>query len=134
MTVSRGHPPWYGCLFSFAHSTYKYCSERKGRPFMVTRTKHKRELWESISDYHFDNLVPVHLVDRVREMFGGSDHSTRAFANKLTRKLGWDAGFALIDPPEKVTASASCGEMKLSPAATFRTAFTSIRGSSPFQT
>jgi len=62
---------------------------------MVIRTKHKRELWESIKGYHFDNLVPVHLVDRVREMFGGSDHSTRAFANKLTRKLGWKTEFAL---------------------------------------
>jgi len=29
------------------------------------------------------------------QMFGGSDPSTRAFASKLTRKLGWKTGFAL---------------------------------------
>jgi hypothetical protein len=62
---------------------------------MVTSKKNKKELWESINEYHFDNLVPVHLVDRVREMFGGSDHSTRAFASKLNRKLGWTTEFAL---------------------------------------
>jgi hypothetical protein len=62
---------------------------------LATLKKNKRELWESIRNYHFDNLVPVHLTDRVMQMFGGSDPSTRAFASKLTRKLGWKTGFAL---------------------------------------
>jgi len=67
----------------------------EGRSLLVTLKKNKKELWESIRAYHFDNLVPVHLMDCVREMFGGSDHSTRAFASKLNRKLGWKTEFAL---------------------------------------
>src|SRR6266481_9757036 len=56
--------------------------------------KSKTELWESLQDYHFTNLVPIHLTDRVAEMFGGKDASTKAFASKLSRKLGWTAEFA----------------------------------------
>ena len=55
----------------------------------------KRELWLRIKHYHFDNLVPAHLVDQVTAAFGGTDASTRAFASKLARKLGWKTGFAL---------------------------------------
>ena len=43
----------------------------------------------------------------------------------------WADGLALIAAPVKVTASARCGEMNFSPAATLRTAFTNSRGSSP---
>lgn len=55
----------------------------------------KRELWLRLARYHFDNLVPAHLVDHVTAAFGGTDASTRAFAAKLGRKLGWKTGFAL---------------------------------------
>jgi hypothetical protein len=61
---------------------------------VVTHKKSKKELWEGLRDYHFTNLVPIHLTDRVVEMFGGNDASTKAFANKLSRKLGWTAEFA----------------------------------------
>lgn len=54
----------------------------------------KKELWLRLQHYHFDNLVPPHLVDRVAAKFGGADASTKAFASKLARKLGWTSGFA----------------------------------------
>ena len=62
---------------------------------MITHQKSKKELWESLQDYHFANLVPTHLTDRVVEMFGGKDASSKAFASKLSRKLGWTSEFAL---------------------------------------
>ena len=55
----------------------------------------KRALWLRLKQYHFDNLVPPHLWDRVASAFGNTDASTRAFANKLARKLGWHPRFAL---------------------------------------
>jgi hypothetical protein len=55
----------------------------------------KKELWLRLKGYHFDNLVPPHLSDRVSSMFGGVDASTHAFATKLARKLGWRNRFAL---------------------------------------
>ena len=61
---------------------------------MITHKKSKQELWDSLRGYHFNNLVPIHLTDRVAEMFGGKDASTKAFAHKLSRKLGWTVEFA----------------------------------------
>ena len=55
----------------------------------------KRALWLRLKRYHFDNLVPAHLVDRVTAAFGGADASTHAFAAKLARKIGWTTAFAL---------------------------------------
>lgn len=55
----------------------------------------KKDLWIRIRDYHFDNLVPPHLVDHVAETFGGPNASTRAFASKVAKKTGWDLSFAL---------------------------------------
>lgn len=55
----------------------------------------KMELWMRLRQYQFDNLVPPHLTDRVLSSFGGADASTRAFASKLARKLGWRTAFAL---------------------------------------
>ena len=55
----------------------------------------KRDLWLRLRAYHFDNLVPPHLWDHVAAAFGNTDASTRAFANKLARKLGWHPRFAL---------------------------------------
>lgn len=54
----------------------------------------KKELWRRLQHYHFDNLVPPHLVHRVTARFGGADASTKAFESKLARKLGWSGGFA----------------------------------------
>ena len=61
---------------------------------VVTQKKSKKELWESLQGYHFADLVPIHLTDRVVEMFGGKDASTKAFASKLSRKLGWTTDFS----------------------------------------
>ncbi len=55
----------------------------------------KKQLWLRLKGYHFDNLVPDHLVDRVIATFGGADASTRAFAGKISHKLGWRMPFAL---------------------------------------
>jgi hypothetical protein len=61
----------------------------------ATQPRDKRTLWMRLRDYHFDDLVPPHLTDRVRAAFGGADPSTRAFAAKLARKLDLDPEFAL---------------------------------------
>lgn len=54
----------------------------------------KKELWLRLTRYHFDHLVPPHLLDHVAAAFGGSDASTKAFASKLSRKLGWTSAFS----------------------------------------
>jgi hypothetical protein len=54
----------------------------------------KRDLWLRLRAYHFENLVPLHMLDHVVAALGGGDASTRAFANKLARKLGWSSSFA----------------------------------------
>jgi len=55
----------------------------------------KKHLWLRLQGYHFDHLVPTHLWDHVSAAFGGADASSRAFADKLSRKLGWRKNFAL---------------------------------------
>jgi hypothetical protein len=78
----------------------------------------KQDLWIRLRDYHFDNLVPPHLTDRVAAVFGGVDAPTRAFASKLARKHGWTPRFARhaiheykkfvylgVSSPSKVTPS-----------------------------
>ncbi len=55
----------------------------------------KNDLWLRLRNYRFDHLSPPQLLDRVQAAFGGSDASTRAFADKLRRKLGWSRHFAL---------------------------------------
>lgn len=54
----------------------------------------KKDLWIRLRDYHFDNLVPPALTDRVVAMFGRVDAPTQAFASKLSRKHGWTTRFA----------------------------------------
>jgi hypothetical protein len=55
----------------------------------------KKELWLNIANYHFDNMVPTHLWDHIAAQFGGQNPFTKAFADKLSRKLNWDKSFAL---------------------------------------
>lgn len=55
----------------------------------------KKELWLKIANYHFDNLVPTHLWDEIAAKFGGQNPFTKAFADKLSRKLNWKKHFAL---------------------------------------
>jgi uncharacterized membrane protein YgcG len=56
---------------------------------------HKAELWKRLRAYRFENLVPPQLIDQITSVFGGGDASTRAFAGKLGRKLGWNSAFAM---------------------------------------
>jgi hypothetical protein len=58
-------------------------------------TSRKRDLWLRLENYHFEDLVPPHLADRVAAAFGGADASMKAFANKIATKLGWTPRFAL---------------------------------------
>ncbi|MDB5194453.1 MAG: hypothetical protein JWN50_467 [Parcubacteria group bacterium] len=55
----------------------------------------KKELWTKLRNYHFDHIVPSHLWDHVVQTFGGTDASTRAFADKIARKTGWSISFVL---------------------------------------
>ena len=55
----------------------------------------KKELWLNLANYHFDHLVPTHLWDEIAAKFGGQNPFTKAFADKLCRKLNWDKNFAL---------------------------------------
>lgn len=55
----------------------------------------KKELWLKIANYHFDHLVPTHLLDEIAAKFGGQNPSTKAFADKISRKLNWKKKFAM---------------------------------------
>lgn len=55
----------------------------------------KRELWLRLKNYHFDHMVPAGLWEQLQARFGARDTSTKAFAHKLARKLGWSNAFAL---------------------------------------
>ena len=54
----------------------------------------KKTLWLRLKTYEFDHLVPPSLWQRVVEAFAGADAATKAFADKLARKLGWSTPFA----------------------------------------
>lgn len=55
----------------------------------------KKQLWTNLRNYHFDHLAETHLWDHIRAQFGGMDAFTKAFACKISRKLGWSRKFAL---------------------------------------
>jgi len=55
----------------------------------------KKQLWLNLAAYHFDHLVPTHLWDVIAAKFGGQNPFTKAFADKLSRKLDWNCDFAL---------------------------------------
>ncbi len=77
----------------------------------------KKALWMRLRNYHFDQLVPPHLGDRVQSAFGGPDAFTRAFADKLARKLGWRVPFALraIDEYKKFVYLGLVAEFPVTP-------------------
>lgn len=78
----------------------------------------KKDLWLRLKHYHFDDLVPAHLADRVAAMFSGTDASTKAFASKLSRKLHWSPAFALraIDEYKKFVYLGNVGTMSVTPS------------------
>lgn len=55
----------------------------------------KKELWLRLKTYHFTDIVPTQLWNKVAAAFGGPDASTKAFASKIARKHGWSTLFAL---------------------------------------
>jgi len=53
----------------------------------LTKTKmSKRELWERIRNYKFNDLVPKSTLEDIIELLGGKNASVRAFANKIMKK------------------------------------------------
>lgn len=78
----------------------------------------KKDLWLRIKHYHFDDLVPAHLMDHVSAMFSATDASTKAFANKLSRKLHWSPRFAqrAIDEYKKFVYLGNVGTTSVTPS------------------
>ena len=46
----------------------------------------KKELWERIRDYKFNNLVPKSTLAEIIEMLGGKNAPVKAFAYKIMKK------------------------------------------------
>ena len=57
--------------------------------------KRKKDLWTRLQAYSFQNLIPPNMWDRAKGLFGDTNPSTRAFANKLSRKFDWPISLAL---------------------------------------
>jgi hypothetical protein len=55
----------------------------------------KKELWLRIKGYHFEHIVPTNMWDKITEMFGAVDASTKAFANKISRKYECSTSYAV---------------------------------------
>jgi len=78
----------------------------------------KKDLWLRLKSYHFYDLVPAHLTDRVAELFGRTDASTRAFANKVAKKHGWSTHFArrAVDEYKKFVFLGVVTEVSVTPS------------------
>lgn len=55
----------------------------------------KKELWLRIKGYHFEHIVPPNMWNKITEMFGGTDASTKAFADKISRKHSCSTSYAI---------------------------------------
>ncbi len=55
----------------------------------------KKELWLRIKGYHFEHIVPPNMWNKITEMFGGTDASTKAFADKISRKHSFSTSYAV---------------------------------------
>ncbi len=55
----------------------------------------KKELWLRLKNYHFNHIIPPNLWEKINETFGGTDASTKAFADKICRKHNWTISFAV---------------------------------------
>ena len=55
----------------------------------------KKQLWLQLDSYHFNHIVPPNVWNKIAELFGGEDASTKAFADKIKRKHKWTVNFAL---------------------------------------
>lgn len=56
----------------------------------------KKQLWVRLKKYRFQNLVPISLSDRIKDVFGSTDAFTLAFAAKVAKKHGWSDEFAFL--------------------------------------
>lgn len=54
----------------------------------------KKELWERIKNYKFNNLVPKSTFEDIIELLGGKNAPVRAFANKIMKKHRLPRAFA----------------------------------------
>jgi hypothetical protein len=63
--------------------------------FLLMTAFHKKELWIELSKYHFHHLASPNIWNQIAEKFGGADASTKAFAEKISRKHSWKKAFAL---------------------------------------
>jgi hypothetical protein len=57
--------------------------------------KNKKQIWDGLRSYSFDDLAPAHLSDHIATLFGSTDPHLHAFAAKLCRKRGWSMRYAL---------------------------------------
>ena len=55
----------------------------------------KKELWLRLKNYQFDHIVPANMWANITEIFGGTNASTKAFADKIARKHNLKHHFAL---------------------------------------
>lgn len=55
----------------------------------------KKELWLKLKAYHFNHIVPPDMWSYINSLFSGKDASTKAFADKISRKHGWKNSFTL---------------------------------------
>ncbi len=62
----------------------------------MTKLKDKKDLWLALRGYHFNHMVPESNWDKVTETFGGENAATKAFAEKIAKKLNWRKDFALL--------------------------------------
>jgi len=83
-----------------------------------TETSPRKALWLRLRAYPFDHLVDAALADRIAAAFGSHHASTRAFASKLKRKLGWDMRFALraLDEYKKFLFLGVTGSTSVTPS------------------
>lgn len=56
----------------------------------------KLAVWQNLEQYHFNDIVPPNAWNRITELFGGEHASTKAFADKISRKHQWSSSFALF--------------------------------------
>ena len=78
----------------------------------------KQKLWLALKAYNFEHLVPPHLSDQILSIFGGEDASKKAFAKKLSAKLGWSTDFALkaIDEYKKFVFLGVASDFNVTPS------------------
>lgn len=78
----------------------------------------KKELWLQIKHYHFNHIVSANMWEKINQSFGGTDASTKAFADKISRKHNWTKAFALktVQEYKKFVFLGVIGEFHVTPS------------------